>query len=139
MKKFSSPGGEQPVSVRVQRDITALPDPSSPAPRPGVPQRDGQPLQYLERSHRADHGRLNHPSEPDRPSSTMHWMISSTPRTEQVNNAHSTSSLTTCDLTSQPQFFPLSLFTRMPEARNEEQHKTEHAHARQDQVGRAVI
>jgi putative transposase len=45
-----------------------------------------KPLQYLERSHRADHGRLNHLSGPDRPSSTMHWMISSTRRTEQVDN-----------------------------------------------------
>jgi transposase-like protein len=36
------------VSVRVQWDITALPAPSSPAPYRGIPQRDGQPLQYLE-------------------------------------------------------------------------------------------
>jgi hypothetical protein len=75
------------VPVRVQCDIAPFPDSSSPAPRPGVPPRDDQPLQYLERRHRADHGRLNHPSGPDRPSSTMHWMISSTRRTEQVDNA----------------------------------------------------
>jgi hypothetical protein len=87
---FTAPRWRTTVPVRVQCDIAPFPDPSSPAPRRGVPQRDGRPLQYLERSHRADHGRLNQASGPDRPSSTMHWMISSTRRTEQVDNAYPT-------------------------------------------------
>jgi putative transposase len=55
------------VPVRVRWDIPTLPAPSSPAPRPGIPARDGQPLQYLERSHRADHRSLNHPKDPTAP------------------------------------------------------------------------
>jgi transposase-like protein len=55
------------VLVRVQWDIPTLPDPSSPSPRPGIPARDGQPFQYLERSHQADHRSLNHPKDPTVP------------------------------------------------------------------------
>jgi putative transposase len=62
------------VPGRVQCDISPFPDPSSPAPRSGIPPRDGHPLQYLERRHRVDHHRLNHPSEPDHPTSTTHWI-----------------------------------------------------------------
>jgi hypothetical protein len=50
--------------------------------------RDGQPLQYLERRHRADHRSLNHPRGPDRPSSQPRTeMISTARQTEQVDNA----------------------------------------------------
>jgi len=43
--------------------------PPSPVPRRGIPVRVGQPLQYLERSYRADHRSLKHPRGSDCPSS----------------------------------------------------------------------
>jgi len=66
MKRFTSAGHAQRF-LRVQRNITTLSAPSPPAPRRGIPARDGQPLQYLERSHRADHRSMNHSRGPDRP------------------------------------------------------------------------
>jgi transposase-like protein len=60
------------IPVRVQWDIPTLLAPPPPAPLPGIPARDDQPLQYLERSHQADHRSLNHPRGPDHPSLTTH-------------------------------------------------------------------
>ncbi len=60
-------GAPAAVSLRVQRNITTLSAPSPPAPHRGIPARDDQPLQYLQRRHRADHRSMNHSRGPDRP------------------------------------------------------------------------
>ena len=44
------------VSVRVQRDLTALPAPPPPAVRRRIPARDGHPIHHLERGHGHGYG-----------------------------------------------------------------------------------
>ncbi len=51
------------VPVRFQRHLPTLSARPPPAPRPGLPPRDGCPLHHVERGHRDRHGRLNHPRE----------------------------------------------------------------------------
>jgi DDE domain len=53
------PPGSPTFSVRVQRDITALPTPP-PAARRGLPPRNDLPLHHLERNRRLSHGKLTH-------------------------------------------------------------------------------
>jgi putative transposase len=66
MKRFTSPRhAPQFLSapVRLQRHLPTLPARPPPAPRPGLPPRDGRPLHHVERGHRDRHDRLNHPRE----------------------------------------------------------------------------
>jgi hypothetical protein len=72
MKRFTSAGHAQRFLSAFSGISPHFRTRRHPAPRPGIPARDDQPLQYLERSHQADHRSLNHRQDPAAPSSTTH-------------------------------------------------------------------